>query len=478
MIVVLFASSCANISAPQGGPRDTEAPKLLNKSSVDSLLNFKGGKLIVEFDEYIKLDNLQKNFSISPLTKQTPKISTKKKTVIINLPDSLLQPNTTYNLDFGSAVQDVRERNKLKDLRITFSTGAYFDSLFLAGKIMDAKTGQRDSMTVMLYPKNTADSMILKERPLYVTKATGGGFSFRGLPNAEFKIAALNDKNSNYTYDALGEKIAFTDKVISTENPDSALVLYSFVEERMIDTTQKKRLKRKGNAIKKSGAYSFEPDIKRIAKLDYQDSLKIVLGDQAGRVNTDKIRFYENDVLDLSMTTDYDDSLGIVTLFPHWEMGSTYKLILQTGFWVDSLGEGVKADTLAFKTMSKEDYAKIVVTVDTALQKDNAILLLYNEEREIARSTNISKSNTFDLLKPESYTLRILYDENQNGQWDSGSLEERKQAEITIELPKKIRLKPNWENKIEWQKESKKRKLGKGFPTKKDPAEKVEDEDN
>jgi len=446
--------------APNGGPKDTTAPKLLNKATVDSMLNFKGGNIVIEFDEYIKLDNIQKNFSISPLTKQNPKIKVKKKTLIISLPDSLLESNTTYSLEFGNAVRDIRESNTYQNLQLLLSTGPYFDSLYLNGKIIDAKTGMGDSLNVMLYSVDTPDSMILKQRPLYTTKAAAGGFSFRGLPNKKFKIAALADKNANYTYDALGEKIAFTNKLVDAENPDTALVLYSFIEDRMIDTTKRGGIKRKGAAPKGGFSYSFEPDLNRIPKLDYQDSLKIMLGDNPAMVNTDKIRFYENKVLDLSMTTTYDDSNGVITLFPHWEMGTEYMLVLQKAFLKDTLGEGSKADTINFRTMAKEDYASILVTVDSSLNKEGAILLVYNKNKEIGRATNLLKANTFDLLKPETYTLRILYDENGNGEWDSGNYKEGIQPEVTIELPKKLRLKPNWENKIEWTKEVKKKKMG------------------
>ena len=451
-------SSCANIVPPSGGPKDQQAPKLMNKSKVDSVLNFKGGNIVIDFDEYIKLDNIQKNFSISPLTKQNPRIKVKKKSLIIELPDSLLEDNTTYSLDFGNAVRDLRENNQFKNLKLTLSTGAYFDSLFFNGNIYDAQSGKGDSALIMLYPAGMHDSMVLKQRPLYTAKASNGNFSFRGLPNKKFKIAAIADKNANYIYDARGEKIAFLDKLIDASNPDSNLILYSFIEERMKDTSAKKSLIKR-NKPKGDFAYSFKPDIKRIKKIDYQDSLKIILGDNPGRINTDKIRFYENEVLDLSMTTTYDDSNGIVTLFPHWEMGSNYMIVLKKAFIKDSTDKGSKADTLKFRTMAKEDYGSIIVIIDSALQKKNAVLMVYSKNVEIGRTTTIAKPVLFDLLKPASYKLRLFYDENENGIWDAGNLADRKQPEITLELPKTVRLKPNWENKVEWNKKSKKKKM-------------------
>ncbi len=457
---MLFFASCANIGTPQGGPRDKEAPKLLNKKSVDSLTNFSGGKLVIDFDEYITLDNLQKNFQISPLTKQQPKVKVKKKSLIVELPDSLLEKNTTYHIDFGNAIRDVRENNQLSGFSIMFSTGSYFDSLTLNGNIFDAQTGRGDSGLVMLYPASTPDSSLLKERPLYVTKASNGSFAFQGLPNKKFKLTALQDKNSNYVYDAIGEKIAFRLETIDVSKKDSALVLYSFVEDKMKDTSKLKTRKRLAVATG-TQAFVFSPNIKSGEKIDYQDSLKILLGDQPGIINKDKIRFYENDVLDLSMTSDYDDSLGIITIVPHWELGSSYSIILQKGFIKDTTGVASKADTIAFRTMGKEDYGSIVVQVDSAFYEDGATILLYEGEKELKRSAEIKKPIKFEFLKPSSYKLRLRYDKNNNGKWDSGDLSNLQQPETTLELNKTIRLKPNWENKIDWIKNSKKKRMGK-----------------
>ena len=456
--VALLFSACANIVAPTGGPRDTTAPKLLNKSGTDSLLNFTGGKLELEFDEFIKIQDVQNNFQISPLTKNNPRIKIKKKSLIIELPDSLLEDNTTYNLSFGDAIKDLKESNAYQDLRLTFSTGSYFDSLYISGKILDAQSGLPDSIQVMLYPATMHDSMLLREKPLYVTKASNGIFTFRGLPAKQFKIAALSDKNSNYIYDAIGEKIAFSEKIIDATNPDSALLLYSFIEEKMIDTSTNNRVTRGGGSISKL-SYVFQPDIKSIKKFDSQDTLKIIIKDSNAIVSTDKIRFYENDILDLSMPINYIDSLDEITLLPTWTKGANYMIVMQSAFLKDST-KGSETDTIKFASMAAEDYGTITIILDTALYQTGSILMLHSDLKEVRKQTASLKPMRFDFLIPKVYQLRLLYDENENGKWDAGDLKEKRQAELTIELPQSIRLKPNWEEKVEWQMGKNKNRLG------------------
>ncbi len=58
-----------------------------------------------------------------------PKITVNKKTVSINIPDSLLEANTTYQLKFGNSIKDIYEGTAYKDLSLTFSTGNNIDTL-------------------------------------------------------------------------------------------------------------------------------------------------------------------------------------------------------------------------------------------------------------------------------------------------------------------------------------------------------------
>ena len=47
--------SCANITAQSGGVKDDKAPVMLSKNFKDSSLNFQGGKIQMEFDEFVQL---------------------------------------------------------------------------------------------------------------------------------------------------------------------------------------------------------------------------------------------------------------------------------------------------------------------------------------------------------------------------------------------------------------------------------------
>ena len=51
----------------------------------------------------------------------------------------------------------------------------------------------------------------------------------------------------------------------------------------------------------------------------------------------------------------------------------------------------------------------------------------------------------FNLIDPLLYTIRITYDDNANGEWDTGNFLEKKQAEEIIYYPKEIDVRANWD---------------------------------
>ena len=54
------------------------------------------------------------------------------------------------------------------------------------------------------------------------------------------------------------------------------------------------------------------------------------------------------------------------------------------------------------------------------------------------------------MLLPGEYELRILFDENKNGEWDLGDFfGKHKQPEIVKPIERKITVKPNWQNEFE-----------------------------
>ncbi|RQP13104.1 MAG: hypothetical protein EAS52_19930, partial [Parapedobacter sp.] len=152
--LVLFSLTwqCASIQQPMGGPKDSIPPKILKETPPNLTRNFNAEKIVIEFDEYVKLNNAQKEVSVSPDVEQPINPRVKRKTIEVALPDSL-EENTTYTLNFGKAIGDFNEGNPILNYSYVFSTGDVIDSLSISGKVINALTKVNEKeVTVLLIP--------------------------------------------------------------------------------------------------------------------------------------------------------------------------------------------------------------------------------------------------------------------------------------------------------------------------------------
>src|SRR5690606_8968802 len=106
--VLASTINCANIQQPTGGPRDSIPPKLLSELPSNLSTNFTAQKVVLTFDEFIRLSNPTREISISPDMDRFPEFKANRRNLEITLPDSLAE-NTTYVINFGRAIADNNE---------------------------------------------------------------------------------------------------------------------------------------------------------------------------------------------------------------------------------------------------------------------------------------------------------------------------------------------------------------------------------
>lgn len=210
---ILF--SCANMSRPGGGPRDTTPPAYIKSEPTPDARNFSKQKLEIEFDEIIQVDKPSEKVIISPPQINMPKIQAQGKKVKIELQDSLL-PNTTYTIDFNDAIVDNNEKNPLKGYSLSFSTGEKYDSLQISGILLNAEDLEPiTGMLVGVY--SNLDDSAFKTLPMErITMSDAyGKFVIRNLKPGNYRVVAIKDFNRNYHFDNASEDIAFCDSIVS-----------------------------------------------------------------------------------------------------------------------------------------------------------------------------------------------------------------------------------------------------------------------
>lgn len=211
---ILFAGSCANPIAPEGGAKDITPPKIdSTRSSASFVKNFTRQPIQFRFNEWVILDNVQTQMVVSPPLTYPPKVAIKGKNLIFNF-DSReeLKANTTYSINFGNSVKDLTEGNTVKNLTYVFSTGEQIDSASLFGTVKNAFTRETIKDALVMLFETDKDSVILKKKPDYFAKTNEiGTYTINNIRPGTYKTFALKDENLNYLYDLETELIGFTD---------------------------------------------------------------------------------------------------------------------------------------------------------------------------------------------------------------------------------------------------------------------------
>ncbi|RZL44308.1 MAG: hypothetical protein EOP00_20245, partial [Pedobacter sp.] len=202
--------SCASIQTPQGGPKDTKPPKVLKMEPKNLSTNFSAKKIVIDFDEYIKLNNEFKEFSISPEMEKPPILKgNSSRKLEITLQDSL-EKNTTYTLNFGKAIADITEGNALKNFTYVFSTGPTLDSLSISGKVTNSLTGAPEIEALVYIVPLARDTIFGKKKPsIYTTTDSSGNYKLNNLKKDTYKVYALKEKSGDKIYQQSTDEVGF-----------------------------------------------------------------------------------------------------------------------------------------------------------------------------------------------------------------------------------------------------------------------------
>lgn len=146
------------------------------------------------------------------------------------------------------------------------------------------------------------------------------------------------------------------------------------------------------------------------------------------------------------------DSFRKYKISHKWEPETSYTLEIDSAAFTNIYGITSKKISNTFQTRDDNYYGQIVVNFSDVKSPIIAQLLRNDNNETVLRSKSISSDNTvtFDYLAPEKYILKIIYDDNNNGQWDSGSLKNKLQPERVAYHNEIVRVRSNWNNEIIW----------------------------
>lgn len=164
------------------------------------------------------------------------------------------------------------------------------------------------------------------------------------------------------------------------------------------------------------------------------------------RFENSKIKLTNKDSVSVAFTTEYDEFNQKLYFDFKKEPSEKYTFTILPDGLTDFFEQ--TNDTLTYKLNTKNtaDYGNLTVVLQNVKQFP-VMVQLTNAKGDVL-ATEYTEENTiinFNLIDPELYTLRIIYDTNKNKEWDSGNYLEKRQAEEVIYFSKEIPVRANWD---------------------------------
>jgi hypothetical protein len=440
-------TGCANMIPPEGGPRDTIPPHLVNANPPDSTVNFKSGKIVLTFNE--EMDDPKdprNNIIFTPSFDIDPEVTTKGKAVTVKFKDSSLTPNTTYIINFGNSIVDLTEGNPVRNYTYTFSTGPYLDSLEISGKVLLAQGGVDTTLNVALY-RDRRDSAIIERNPQYVVRLDhNGNFRFHNLPKDTFAIYAFGGGSRRYQSRQL---FAFSDSAVISGQADS-VVLYAYQDGLPATTTAATaatmpRIPATDRRLRMTPSTTAQQELLNDFTLTFPVPLR-TFDSTKMHLSTDSV-FTPAD-----FTVLLDSARKEIRLKTKWKEGTPYHLILDKDFAADTVGRQLlKTDTISFVTKRNADYGSLSLKFKNIDKYKNPVLQ-FVQNNQVMRSVPLNGAVYSEVIVPPGeITLRIFDDVNKNGKWDPGQFftREKRQPELVHAIERPFTIKANWDNIFE-----------------------------
>jgi Bacterial Ig-like domain len=353
------------------------------------------------------------------------------------------------------------------------------------------------------------DSVIYKETPRYITNTLDSlkTFKLENLKAGKYLLVAMKDYGSNNKFNSNKDKIGFNKQFITIPNdtvfelkifkevlPFKALKPFQASGNRLIFPYQGKtdaiKLTLKNNETdlpviitkfpkKDSLQIWYKPlkvdslsmavskekynknftfkikeqkkDSLNIATLErstnsYSDSFILECTTPILKIDDSKIKLINKDSVAVAFTTKYDDFRQQIVFDFKKELAQSYTFTIQPNAITDYLEQTNKTTVFRLSTRNLEDYGNLKVNLQNV--KRFPLIVQLTNKAGLVVATEYCESKTkveFSFIDPSLFSLRAIYDDNKNKEWDTGNYLEKQQAEEVIYLSKEIDVRANWD---------------------------------
>jgi hypothetical protein len=477
-------------------------------------LNFEGQDIEIKFDEYIILDKPNENIIITPQPKVKPTISSKNKKLNIHFNEVLDENTTytiSFNnavkdlsekndsifqvvFSTGSYIDSLMILGKLRDGFTNAPLENYVVALY-------------DYNTTTLF-----DSIPFKDRPIYINQTDkGGDFKMEYLKRGKYYIFAIEDKNKNLKLDP-NERRAFiageTVEVIEInptielaafeqKNNDCKLIrseftfpgkvkfVFNSIPEKFEVTSTNALLNEdtksadslefwlatspqsktqffinlNGELDTLKPIYKKVPETKAPIDMTYTSNLingKLLPNDSLTLIFSEPIQFFDITKFHFLRKDSSEQTKPTVTIInlrtlKFGTISSDIETIVLDSGAVNSFYNHVNLTTTStpISFLTPDYFGTLILTMDSVMESSVLVELL-DDKNMVVRRVSFTEKMIFNELIPGKYQIRLIFDVDQNGEWTSGSLADRRLPERVVYNKELVDIKSKWEKEFEW----------------------------
>lgn len=164
------------------------------------------------------------------------------------------------------------------------------------------------------------------------------------------------------------------------------------------------------------------------------------------KFDNEQVKLIDADSTEIDFISKLNTYRNQVEIAFEKEEATQYKMTILPEAIKDFFGNTNDTISVSLKTKSRADYSLLDLTINN-LNRYPAIVQLVDDKENIEKSIILQNTNqhTFEYVKPGDYYIKIIYDDNANGVWDSGDYLKHIQPEEVIHLKLNNTLKANWD---------------------------------
>ena len=181
-------------------------------------------------------------------------------------------------------------------------------------------------------------------------------------------------------------------------------------------------------------------------QFNFEDKFQILANTPISKIDTAKVSMMDKDSVQNPFTFKLDTMANKIDIDFKVVDNQKYTFNLLPGAIEDFFG--TQNDTLQYNlsTGSYADYGNLQINISGSVTYP-ILVQLTTEKDEIEREIYATEPKIFEFnnLDPGMYGLRVIFDSNGNGKWDTGNYLKKIQPERIAYYPDIIEMRANWE---------------------------------